>query len=177
MKLSRLALLIGSVLTMSVIILVVLGLNEGATGWQAILAEIEKQLVQLILVTVIGGIVGFLFKFYLSAKADLDRQREVEKMRHQGMIEFQSEQICRLIEVTNRLRRAPALIEAHRSAKTYGEQMRGAIDARLELHRIQHEVDLFGPFGPDDKNVAFPSWPAILESLKEMQNYLEELEK
>jgi len=107
----------GSVLTMSVIILVVLGLNEGATGWQAILAEIEKQLVQLILVTVIGGIVGFLFKFYLSAKADLDRQREVEKMRHQGMIEFQSEQIRRLIEVTNRLRRAPALIEAHCSAK------------------------------------------------------------
>jgi len=82
MKLSRLALLIGSVLTMSVIILVVLGLNEGATGRQAILAEIEKQLVQLILITVIGGIVGFLFKFYLSAKADLDRQREVEKMRH-----------------------------------------------------------------------------------------------
>jgi hypothetical protein len=54
--------------------------------------------------------------------------------------------------VTNSLRRAPILIDAHRSARTYNEQMRALLDASLELRLIRHEVEALGD---GEANIAF----------------------
>ena len=68
----------------------------------------------------------------------------------------------------------PVLIEAHRSALTYGQQMRAATDARLELDRLRHEVDVFeaGPV-----NSAFAEWPEMRKLINRMQIYLLALER
>ena len=147
---------------------------EDAAGRVLFLRELEKGLIQLALVVIIGGIVGFLFNRYQAGQERLAKERERQRESHSAMVEFQTDKIRRLVEVSNKLRLAPALIEAHRSAKTYREQMLAAIDARLDLHRIVHEIGIFGPVR---SNSAFPAWEKIRSNIGSMQDYLEDLEK
>jgi hypothetical protein len=76
--------------------------------------------------------------------------------------------VRRLVSVTNVLRRAPIMIDANRSGKTYSEQMREIVNASLELRLIRHETDAIGP----DRNPAFPDWEHIRNSIREMEEYL-----
>src|SRR5262245_8714159 len=175
MTLPRLLILIAcAVLAAGVALTWLIVAVEDADGRALFFRELEKGLIQLALVVIAGAIIKFIFDRYQADQDRLAKERERQRQAHAAMVEFQTDKIRRLVEVSNKLRLAPALIEAHRSAKTYREQMLAAIDARLELHRIVHEIGIFGPL---QSNTAFPRWESIRGKIGSMQDYLEGLEK
>jgi hypothetical protein len=136
----------------------------------ALLAEITKGLLQIFAVGVIGTLAKFVLDEHQNRRREaLDGQIRAERdaadarlrAQHQReqLAAFRVDKIRRLVQVTNTMRRAPILIDAHRTAKTYNEQMREIVDAGLELRLLRHEIDAAGPGG----NPAFPEWPEIRE--------------
>lgn len=168
------AALAGILLVVAVILLWLFFGVEDAAGREWMRREVERLLLQIALVAVVGGVVKLVFSGYQAERARLDRRLEHERQQHAALVEVQTDKARRLVEVANTLRRVPVLVEAHRSAKTYGEQMRTAIDARFELHRIRHEIDIFGPA---DGNKAFAAWAEMRDLFRRMQDYLLALEQ
>jgi hypothetical protein len=72
--------------------------------------------------SLLGGVVSLLI-------ADFDRRR----VQRAAQLEFISNVLADLKGVYDRVDRGRILITAHQSAKTYGEQMREFIDARVKL--------------------------------------------
>lgn len=131
--------------------------------------ELDKSVLQLGLISVGGGIVGFLLQRYNADKDWYLKNQDATKQAHAATLGVQSDLIGRLVDVANTVRRAPSLIEAHRSAKTYGEQMRLAIDARFELERWSEEGALLHP-------KVFGEWDVIKTGVDAMVEYLKKLE-
>ena len=130
--------------------------------------EIGKGLIYIFTVAVIGSIVKLLVDDHQRRLRQVDEKRAQAQQREQRLQEFRMDKVRRLVGVTNMLRRAPVLIDAHRSAKTYNEQMRAIVDGGLELRLIRHETDAIGR----DPNPAFPQWPAISDEIRKMENYV-----
>jgi hypothetical protein len=147
---------------------------QDATGQNAIRIEIAKGLIQFITIGLIGAVIKFLFDSYQEDQRRLAESRERVRQRQASLNDFRSDKIRRLVQVTNALRRAPILIDAHRSAKSYNEQMRALLDAGLELRLIRHEIDAIGP---DETNAAFPNWPSIRAVMHKMEDYLVGVQK
>lgn len=78
--------------------------------------------VTLVFGSLLGGVVSLLI-------ADFDRRR----VQRAAQLEFISNVLNDLKGVYDRVDRGRTLIAAHQSAKTYGEQMREFIDARVKL--------------------------------------------
>ncbi len=111
-----------------------------ATKHQDAHFEIFKILAQLVVVGVIGGFVTWVFS-ESSKQSDRDSQeRDRDRAKKKELNEFRRAAIQRLVATTNVVRRAPLLIESHRSRKTYGEQARAILDARLDLSLLRHEL-------------------------------------
>jgi hypothetical protein len=91
--------------------------------------EVAKGLIQLFAVGVIGALLQLLLTQFQEA-----RQHD------QAYRAFCNDKLRRLVEVNNTLRRAPILLKAHRSAKTYNLVGRAIVDATLQLHVIRHEI-------------------------------------
>ena len=72
--------------------------------------------------SLLGGVVSLLI-------ADFDRRR----VQRAAQLEFISNVLADLKGVYDRIDRGRTLISAHQSAKTYGDQMREFIDARVKL--------------------------------------------
>ena len=132
-------------------------LTQDAAGRDTVLQELPKATFTFLLVGVLGVFV----------KELLDRRRE-EEARSEALNEFRREMVRRLVEATHRVRRIPILVEGDRSAEAYGEQMREATDAYLDLRAVRHEIDNLGVL----ENAAFDDWPVIRESLQVMEAYL-----
>jgi len=147
---------------------------QDAAGRNALRIEMAKGLIQLIAVGIIGALIKFLFDSHQEEQRRIEESRAQGQQRHDALNEFRNDKIRRLVQVTNVLRRAPILIDAHRSASTYNEQMRGLLDASLELRLIRHEIDAAGP---DASNAAFANWPTIRDGIREMEAYLGELQQ
>jgi hypothetical protein len=149
---------------------------------EAFLGEGGKALVTLVTVGVVGAIIKLLLddRAY-SLKASDEKRMQDEQRQYDERVradekearlqEFRTDKIRRLAGVTNVLRRAPILIAAHQSAKTYNEQMRLIIDAGLELRLIRHETNAIG----SKANPAFAEWPRICDRIDVMEQYIENL--
>jgi DNA repair exonuclease SbcCD ATPase subunit len=121
-----------------------------------ILLEIAKIFLQLLVIGVLGALAKWIFDEY-------NRSRD----RAATINEFRKEILKRLVDVTNQVRSVPVLIEAHQSARTYGEQMRLLINSRQELSLIRHEIQT--------TSETFSELLKIRKSLESMQGYLDGL--
>jgi len=150
-----------------------------ATERQTFAMEIGKGLVQIFTVAVIGSVIKLLIDDHqrrvreltearVRAEQEAAQTRLRAEQQEERLEAFRNDKVRRLVTVTNVLRRAPVLIDAHRSARTYNEQMREIVNAGLELRLIRHEIDALGP----ERNTAFEDWPQIREALRKMEAYI-----
>ncbi len=129
--------------------------------------EAAKTILELVLIGVIGTYATFLFNQYAT-----DRQKQLEKRERDAALR-EAEHKSR-VEALNALttsywqiKKALHIIGAHRSAKSYGEQMRLIIDYRLELQRLNNEIMA--------STYALNETDTISNNLSEMDDRLEEL--
>ncbi|MEO1214276.1 MAG: hypothetical protein AAFY45_12165 [Bacteroidota bacterium] len=131
-----------------------LSLTWGQSNPNELLVDMGKTGASLSLITVIGGLVQFLLK-----NRELRNQKKVEK------ITFYRNVLNDLKEVYDKVERARLLIEAHRTAKTYGEQMRELIGGVVNLHNIKRAL-----------NPEFPQLDEELRpSINAMNNFIKNL--
>lgn len=100
----------------------------------------------------LGGIVGLLI-------ADFDRRR----VRRAAQIEYLTNILSDLKDVYDQVDRGRTLVAAHQSAKTYGDEMRNFIQARVKLQQVIRAVKF------DDRGSAVA---AIQSHVEEMEGYL-----
>ena len=104
----------------------------------------------------LGGIVKILFEDYQRKKERRDQQAR-----------FTSNILDDLKSVYDRVERSRTLIPAHQSAKTYGEEMRDLIEARVKLLNVKRAL-MKGDSGLKKEN-------EIVERVDEMQKHLKKL--
>lgn len=124
--------------------------------------DFKKTLQSASLTLVFGSLLGGLVKLLLD---DFDRGRQ----RRSEQAQFFLNILADLKSVYDRTERAKLLISAHRSAKTYGDEMRDLIEARVKLLNIIRAVKIqsaLGTKGDIDK---------LEQSIVCMQKYLGEL--
>jgi hypothetical protein len=94
-----------------------------------------------------------------------DREKELQRLReqHEAVTVFRREALARLVSATNLVRKAPLLIEAHRSKLTYGNELRALLDVKLELGLLRHQIE-------DVRR--FTAWTAIGSAIRDMEEYL-----
>jgi hypothetical protein len=102
--------------------------------------EAGKGLVQVIAVVVLGAALKLAADAYQQRRQNADLEDERRRQRDDQRVEFRAAIYRRLVNATNVLRKAPTLIEANRSVKTWSEQMLLVIDAGFELRVIRHEI-------------------------------------
>ena len=79
--------------------------------------------------SLLGGVVTLLI-------ADFDRRR----VQRAAQLDFIANVLSDLKGVYDQVDRGRTLIKAHRSAKTYGEEMRGFIEARVKLQNVERAL-------------------------------------
>lgn len=144
----------------------------------ALRVEALKTILQLVAVGIAGGFLTWLLGERSKERdreiaeelkqRDLQEQnREKERQRlreqHEAVTAFRREALARLVSVTNLVRKAPLLIEAHRSKLTYGNELRALLDVQLELGLLRHQI-------ADVQR--FTDWPNIGSAIREMEEYL-----
>ena len=134
-----------------------------------LLKKAGSTLLQLGLLGTLGAYAKFLLDEYSADRqrqlAEADRERELRETKH-------TSQIKALNSLTTnywQIKKALHIIDAHRSAKSYGEQMRQIIDYRLELQRLNNEIAA-GLYALEDAD-------SITQSLSEMDARLEAVMK
>ena len=97
-------------------------------------AELSKAFaagsVTLLFGALLGGIVSLLV-------AELDRRR----VRRAAEVEFVSNVLADLKSVYDGVDRGRTLISAHQSVKTYGDEMRAFIEARVKLRNVERALE------------------------------------
>ena len=111
--------------------------------------------VTLVFGSLLGGVVSLLI-------GDFDRRR----VQRAAQLEFISNVLAELKGVYDQVDRGRTLISAHQSAKTYGEQMREFIEARVKLLAVQRALRF------DERRR--PIVP-VLEDVGRMEEYLHSL--
>lgn len=111
--------------------------------------------VSLVFGALLGGVVSLLI-------ADFDRRR----IRRAAEMEYISNILSELKAVYDRVDRGRTLIAAHQSAKTYGEQMQGFIDARVKLLAVDRALRF------DERGAPLT---LVLQEVKKMERYLHSL--
>ncbi|MDB5013203.1 MAG: hypothetical protein JWQ25_1405, partial [Daejeonella sp.] len=95
-----------------------------------LLVEMGKTGASLSLITVIGGLVQWILK-----ERDTAMQRQKEKLT------FYKNVLSDFKSVYDKVENARLLIQAHRTAKTYGEQMRELINGVVILHNVKRALN------------------------------------
>lgn len=111
--------------------------------------------VTLIFGALLGGVVSLLI-------ADFDRRR----VQRAAEMEFVSNILSDLKAVYDRVDRGRTLIAAHQSAKTYGEQMQGFIDARVKLLAVDRALKF------DERGTPLA---LVRKEVRKMEKYLHSL--
>lgn len=96
----------------------------------SLMIDLGKTGASLSLISVIGGLVQFILK-----------NRETEKQREKEILIFYKAILSDFKSVYDMVEKARLLIEAHRTAKTYGEQLRGLIDGVVILHNVKRGLN------------------------------------
>jgi hypothetical protein len=97
-------------------------------------SELSKALYVASITLIFGGLFGGLLRLLL-ADFTASRQRNLENAR------FVSNVLRDLKSVYDRVGRVRIVIPAHRSAKTYGDEMRDLIQARVTLRNVIRALD------------------------------------
>jgi hypothetical protein len=95
------------------------------------------------------------------------RHRDQAERAH-TLNELRKDLIRRVTAATNRMRRAPLLITAHRTAKTYNEAMKESSTAVAELRAVAHEIGRSGA----EAGALFRDADVIRTDLLKMQRHL-----
>lgn len=119
-----------------------------------LLVDLGKTGASLSLISVIGGLVQWILK-----------NREFENQKEKERLNFYRNILSDLKSVYDNVEKARLLIEAHRTAKTYGEQMRELIGGVVTLHNIKRALD---PAFPDLKNKLEPCINKMNKFIKEL---------
>ncbi|MCM3872356.1 MAG: hypothetical protein ND895_16865 [Pyrinomonadaceae bacterium] len=136
---------------------VVLGI--GAAYWFRAEKEVSRIFVTGTVTLVFGSLLGGVVSLLIG---DFDRRR----VQRAAQLEFISNVLADLKGVYDRVDRGRTLISAHQSAKTYGEQMREFIDARVTLLAVQRALRF------DDRGS--PILP-VLSDVNQMEKYVHSL--
>ena len=96
--------------------------------------ELRKSLYTGAFTLVFAGLLGGLVKVLLDEAVAAKRQRE-------DAATFVSNVLADLKSVYDRVARARLLIPAHQSVKTYGEEMRDLIEARVQLRNVTRALE------------------------------------
>ena len=138
--------------------------SAGALGYASITTDIDlkKALQTAALTLVFGGLLGGLVKVLLD---DFDRGRQ----QRAEQAAFLTQVLSDLKGAYDRAERARILLPAHRSVKTYGNEMRDLIDARVRLLNVDRAVQIQSAHG--DRN----AWNEIRRQVATMAAYLETL--
>jgi hypothetical protein len=134
-------------------------------------AEAMTVLMQLVAIGIIGGLVTWALNERSKEKDQWVQRQEKEKeqrvQRQDALNEFMRSAVTRVVTATNVVRKAPILIESHRSKKTYGEQSRTLLDARLDLGLLRHELE--------SAKEAFTNFAEIQVEFRRMESYLDRI--
>jgi len=132
----------------------VLTLGDADLAKNATFIDLGKAGATLAVVTVLGGFVRWAF----------DERERILRERQENS-QFVRNILDDLKSVYDRVEGCRLLVEAHRSAKTYGDQIRGLVDGVVTLHKIKRALD--------------PEWPTLKEKLRapidQMNRYLKRL--
>ena len=109
-----------------------------------------------------GGLLGGVLKLILDEVA-------VTKRRRDDAAAFVTNVLSDLKSVYDRAATSQLLIAAHKSAKTYGDELRGLIEATVQLRNVQRALH-----GRAD-GVAEGTREAVAAEVKRMREYLAEL--
>jgi hypothetical protein len=155
---------------------------QNAKQQDALWTELGKGLIQLAVIGVLGTVLKLLADGHQTRRerADrdqelrrerADRDQELRRERAERNHEFRSDKRRRLVNVTNALRKAPILIQAHRSTQAWTDQMLTVIEAGYELRAIKHEIHASKtapnpPFQGDSARL-------LIDTLESMQTYIE----
>jgi hypothetical protein len=115
--------------------------EQGATTQLEILREIVKLLVQLVLIGILGALVKFLLDEVSASRREQDNERERARTEKETKLSLQKELLGKLSAAHRKVQSAPNYIEAARSAKTYGEQLRVIMDAKFDLDSVASEIE------------------------------------
>src|SRR6185437_15643834 len=125
--------------------------------------EVPKVLLQLAAIGVIGGFISWILN-----ERSKEKEREVVRQqkraeKQDALNDFRRSAVARVVAATNVFRKCPVLIESHQSKKTYGEQIRAVLDARLDLSLVGHE---------QQSSNAFTKPLEINAEISKMEDYL-----
>jgi hypothetical protein len=143
------ALLLGVVI--AVLALIYIAYSTVPTFQVDLVKELAKTLLQLVLIGIVGVFAKHLFDRAVEnqrqATEELQHKRdleEAERQRTRARDEAEHKALVTALDslTTNywQIKKALHIIAAHRSAKSYGEQMRQIIDFRLQLQRLDNEI-------------------------------------
>lgn len=107
-----------------------LWLTIGDDGPNRLLIHLGETGATLAVLTVLGGLVRAAFM-----------EREETRQRDQAKLEFYRAVLADLKSVYDRVESCRLLVDAHQSAKTYGEQIRALVGAVITLHNIKRALD------------------------------------
>jgi hypothetical protein len=124
--------------------------------------EAAKTIPQLLLIGLLGAFASFLFTEYARDKA-------LQAAQHKSRLKA----LNKLTSLYWETRKAFDIIDAHRSAKSYGEQMRQIIDYRIEFQRLDNDIAA-GIYAVKDGEATGKSLFDLINLLKEA---IEEWEK
>ncbi|TNF18726.1 MAG: hypothetical protein EP318_17285 [Rhodobacteraceae bacterium] len=89
---------------------------------------------------VAGGLLTLLFKSHDARRQAREAEEDQRRAEHAARQAFYRAILDDLKSVYDRVERAKLLIEAHKSARTYGEQMRILPEANITLHNISRAL-------------------------------------
>jgi regulator of replication initiation timing len=138
---------------------------KGDAIFQAdLLKKVSSTLLQLVLLGTLGAYAKYLLDQHSANRqrqlAEADRERKLREDKHT----FQIRALNSLTTNYWQIKKALFIICANQSAKSYKEQMHQIIDYRLELQKLNNEIEA-DPSGLEDTK--------IINSLKEMDGQLD----
>lgn len=112
--------------------------KENPPKWQE---ELAKALMGLAMTAIIGGFIKFLFDQYKEKEEQIKKDKDAEDEKKLRKKEFSLEMLNHLRKAFDAVDGARLLIEAHKSAKTYGEKMReNIIPVIVSLYDIKRSL-------------------------------------
>jgi len=142
-----------------------------ASGDDAFQTDLSKEAAKVLLQLVLIGILGTCAKLLLDQYA-ADRQRQMQQLERDSTLrearhKAHLDALNALTTSYWQIKKAFHIISAHRSAKSYGEQMLQIIDYRLTLQRLNNEIAA-NMYMLDDK-------AAITSNLTKMDEWLDKV--
>jgi hypothetical protein len=157
--------LVRSLLAFAVVVVIAFAIvlvTRDPTQEAQLWVEVGKGLIQVLVIVVLGTLLKLIADDY-----------QARRLRAEQRQQFRVDKYRRLVTAINVIRKAPILIEANHSVKTWSEQMLAIIDVGFELRVIKHEIVA-------SSSTADPPFPTqseqeIVKQLEEMGRYIDQV--